>query len=373
VPRNSSHQQLKILENEVKIQAINAPIPSREELESYYIDFEEAMGKGTGYFRQVEKYTGKSREYFNFFKELYEKNNFLKIQPQTTPKIPKIIHQIWIGKRQLPAILQEYQQTWKQLNPSWEYQLWTNEDVKNYTFVNKDLKLLFDQRLTLGERVDVLRYDILYQHGGVYADCDCICLKPLDIFAHSYDFFAGILQPTFATMEQAIFLQNCLVGTKPGHPVVKKLSSLLLENWNDIEYEGDEVYTTLKRTFATLTEALVSEGNKGSNIDIAMPPSYFFPIVPYVVVDLAIRGIPETILGFFDKRLDPYSSIKKYSFAHHYSRKDWVSDIYSTMTFNHPGWVFFTFKDWWLFLKAKLWQQKTQKKIARQTFEELIS
>lgn len=84
----------------------------REQLGKYYVDFDVAMGKGSGYFREIERYTGQNRESFNFFLNLYERNNFLTIQPQEVPKIPKIIHQIWIGNRKLPKKLHEYQQTW---------------------------------------------------------------------------------------------------------------------------------------------------------------------------------------------------------------------------------------------------------------------
>jgi len=141
----------------------------KEQLQKYYVDFDVAMGKGTGYFRQIEKYKGQNLESFNFFKSLYEKNHLLKVKPEAEPKIPKIIHQIWIGNRQIPLVLEKYQKTWREQNPDWEYKLWTNEEVKNYTFVSEDLKFLFAQALTMGERVDVLRYDILYQYGGIYS------------------------------------------------------------------------------------------------------------------------------------------------------------------------------------------------------------
>lgn len=78
----------------------------REQLEKYYVDFDVSMGKGTGYFRQIESYTDQNREYFHFLKNLSEKNNFLKVVPQEVPKIPKIIHQIWIGNRKILKKLQ---------------------------------------------------------------------------------------------------------------------------------------------------------------------------------------------------------------------------------------------------------------------------
>jgi hypothetical protein len=335
----------------------------KEQLEKYYVDFDIAMGKGTGYFQQIEKYADQNREYFNFFKELYEKNNFLKVEHQEIPKIPKIIHQIWIGNRKIPQKLHEYQQTWIEQNPDWEYKLWTNKEVKKYTFANEELKFLFSQSLTIGERVDVLRYDILYQYGGIYADCDCICLKPFDVFAYRYDFFAGVFQPMFATMETAVFLQNCLVGAKPRHPIIKKIASLMYENWDNVNNKEDAASTTLQRTFLSLTYAVVSESGKDNNIDIVMPPSYFFPIVPYPVFDLMIRGLKDTILGIFRPELAPYSSFKEYSFSHHYSSKEWLKDIYSTIRFNSPIWSLFNLKDWTLFLTSKLFYKNIQKKI----------
>jgi|GEM_PF-2389554 len=345
----------------------------KKQLLNYHVDFDVAMGKGSGYMREIEKYSGLNREYFDFFKKVYEKNHFLQVKPEQYPKIPKIIHQIWIGNRAIPKILQEYQKTWIEQNPDWEYKLWTNEEVKKYIFASVELKSLFDQPLTLGERVDVLRYDILYQYGGIYADCDCVCLKPFDVFAYSYDFFAGILQPMFATMNPAIFLQNCLIGAKPKHPIIKKLSSLMLENWDELDYQGDEFYTTIKRTFLTLTLAGIAEANQDGNIDIFMPSSYFLPIVPFPILDIMIRGVPDTILGVFKEDLAPYSSFKDHSFSHHYSHKEWAKDIISTMTFKHKGWTLLGLTDWFLLVKSKLFDSKVQRKNARQTFEEFLA
>jgi hypothetical protein len=104
-----------------------------------------------------------------------------------------------------------------------------------------------------------------------------------------------------------------------------------------------------------------------------MPPTYFSPISTYPVFDMMIRGFKDTIVGSFNKDLAPYSSFNDCTFAHHYSTKEWVKDIYSTITFKHTGWTLFNLKDWWLFLTAKAQSKSGQKQIVRQTFEELIS
>ena len=340
--------------------------------EQYHIDFDQGMGKGTGYFRQIEKYTDRNKKHFDYFKNLYDRNNLGNVTPQDAPKIPKIIHQIWIGDRDIPKQLKQYQKSWIEKNPDWEYRLWNNQDLRSYSFRNKNLEKLFIGPLTLGERVDILRYDILYQYGGIYADFDCICLKPFDVFAHSYDFVVGISHPMFARQSPAIVLQNCLIATKPEHPIIAKIAELLTEKWDTVKYPGDEIHTTLIRTFFSMTTAFVEEADKDGNIDIAMPPSYFFPLIPYSLIDIVIRNPVEICLGLFFKDFAPYSSIREHSFSNHYSSKEWMKGIYSTLSFKHSAWIALGLKDWILFLREKFLDKKTQKQANRQTLDQFL-
>lgn len=339
----------------------------------YHIDFDKGMGKGTGYFRQIEKYTGRNKQHFDYFKALYERNNLMEVEPQDNPKIPKIIHQIWIGNRDIPNQLKPYQESWLTHHPDWEYKLWTNKDLESYVFLNKDLERLFLGPLTLGERVDILRYDILYQYGGVYADLDCVCLQPFDVFAHSYDFVVGISHPLFARQSPAIMLQNCLMAAKPNHPVIAKIADSMAQKWDAVKYPDDEIHTTLVRTFFSITLAFVEEAGKEENIDIAMPPAYFFPLIPYPLIDAVIRSPLEVLLGFFRTDLAPYSSIRKYSFANHYSAKEWMKGIYSTLSFKHSIWIALGPKDWLFFLKETFLDKRSQRPPHRQTLDEFLA
>ena len=47
----------------------------------------------------------------NFFKTLFEKNNLSRVVPEQEVKIPKIIHQIWLGSP-VPPVLKRYMNTW---------------------------------------------------------------------------------------------------------------------------------------------------------------------------------------------------------------------------------------------------------------------
>lgn len=345
----------------------------KQSLAQYHIDFDTGMGKGTGYFRQIEKYTDRNKTHFDYFKNLYSRNNLMNVTPQEDPKIPKIIHQIWIGNREIPKQLKKYQKSWIEKHPTWDYKLWTNQDLESYVFRRKDLERLFLGPLTLGERVDILRYDILYQYGGIYADLDCVCLKPFEIFSHRYDFMVGISHPMFARQQPAIVLQNCLIATKPEHPIMARLAELLTESWDTVKYPGDEIYTTLIRTFFSITLAFIEEADKDGNIDIAMPPSYFFPLIPYSLIDVVIRNPLEVLLGLFLKDFAPYSFIRENSFSNHYSSKEWMKGIYSTLSFKHSAWIALGLKDWLLFFREKFLDKKSQMPAYRQTLAEFLT
>ena len=44
-------------------------------------------------------------------------------------KIPRIFHQIWLGRQPMPIEFLEWQKTWTSLNPSWTLKLWTEDNL----------------------------------------------------------------------------------------------------------------------------------------------------------------------------------------------------------------------------------------------------
>ena len=111
-------------------------------------------------------------------------------------KIPKIIHQIWFGDQSKRP--EEIMDKWKTMNPSWEYWLWTEDDIKrvfgklqnqkhfdDLVNLNKFLGLVhpetkFVDTLYLCGQSDIARYEILYAFGGFFIDSDSDPLRPLN-------------------------------------------------------------------------------------------------------------------------------------------------------------------------------------------------
>merc|ERR1711920_935191 len=80
-------------------------------------------------------------------------------QVQSTGKaIPKIIHQIWLGGKPIPNAFHEWIQSWRKLNPDWQYILWTEETIDQLSMANVRA---FDDAKDFGAKSDILRYEIL--------------------------------------------------------------------------------------------------------------------------------------------------------------------------------------------------------------------
>src|SRR5271157_4561121 len=86
-------------------------------------------------------------------------------------KIPKIIHQIWLGG-DLPKKYFKLIETFKKFNPDWIHMLWTDENIKDLDLINKEI---FDKQINMGSKSDILRYEILKKYGGIYFDTDFEC------------------------------------------------------------------------------------------------------------------------------------------------------------------------------------------------------
>lgn len=94
---------------------------------------------------------------------------------------PRIFHQIWLGGKPLPLGLKGYTNTWVNQHSEWMFKLWNDE--KSEALIKDKYPNLLDQYNKapfLTQRVDIIKYLLLHEFGGVYIDLDCECLKPID-------------------------------------------------------------------------------------------------------------------------------------------------------------------------------------------------
>lgn len=206
-----------------------------------------------------------SHEVFNqiyaAFRANYAINNPSKITCDTQLKIPKIIHQIWLGSP-FPEKYRAFQQSWIRNHPDWEYKLWTDEDIERFPMVNRTM---YEAATNYGEKSDIARYEILYQLGGLYVDTDEECLKPFDPLHYCYDFYIGI-QPLDTNSVQ---LGIGVIGSKPQHPFLKLvLGSLKKSTTKQIIARTGPIF---------LTQLFVEYMHRIPGINVALPATYFYP------------------------------------------------------------------------------------------------
>lgn len=104
-------------------------------------------------------------------------------------QIPKKLHIIWIGDEDKRP--DQWIATWRDQHPGWEFRLWGNADFHATDWTNqRHMEAMWKIEEWAGV-ADLMRYEILYRHGGVYMDADTICLRPLDDWLLEGEFFAA--------------------------------------------------------------------------------------------------------------------------------------------------------------------------------------
>lgn len=202
---------------------------------------------------------------YDFFENIYEENNFSVIEEGTELKIPKIIHQIWLGSP-VPESFIALQQSWIEfhMGRGWSYKLWTDADVAQMELYNQEF---YDATDNYGVKSDILRWEVLYTYGGVYVDMDYECLRALDDFHYTYDFYTA-LQPLDTLFVQ---LGAALFGTRPGHPILRHCIETIKNDWH--------LQGAPKKTGPVhFTKSFYACANQHGNKDIAMPAFYFYPL-----------------------------------------------------------------------------------------------
>jgi mannosyltransferase OCH1-like enzyme len=209
------------------------------------------------------------KEFFPFFKRVYEENHpDHLIDLQDGESIPKIIHQIWLGGS-FPEKYFQFQKTWIEKHPDWEYKLWTEEDLPNFKLKNQKA---FNRAKNYGEKANIWRYEILERFGGLYVDTDYECLKPFDEFIKKYTFFSGM-----CSLDRQALVSNALIACTAHHPII----SSCVEKTNRLKWKNADKHQFYKNGIFFFERIIFEESQKLSGEElkrvIAFPPSVFYP------------------------------------------------------------------------------------------------
>lgn len=229
----------------------------------------------------------KSSEY-STTKQLFI-NNYLNSNGES--RIPKIIHQIWLGSP-IPEKFAKLAESWKKFHPDWEYKLWTDADIPNLHLQHEDKFYLTHN---YGQKSDILRHELLFKFGGLYVDTDFECLKPFD----------DLMYLTFFTSSGYSPIMELYPGLMAGVPenIISKeyidhLDKMDCRTWKGMFNTTGPYYFT--RCFFNVVKADM-EGY------VAFPPKFFYP---WPNNDMNCK--------------DPYKYVKSYSYGIHHWAVSWT-------------------------------------------------
>lgn len=254
-------------------------------------DFDALMGKGTSHWKHISQ--GEDIKTLDFARNLYEKNIRAQFTEEGKYKIPPTVHFIWLGPKPFPPESVKNIRMWIRQNPGWRFKFWTDRDreapcegmdivyVKDFSFYK--LGKHFNESRNWGEKSDLLRYEILYQQGGVYADHDANCLKSFNGLHRGYDFFCCLEPPHRAFVGRNITCGNGVIGSRALHPALASVIDWIDQKWEALgnKFQGLDPYSkveiVMQRTYIALTHVLENALDQNGNVDIVFPASYFFP------------------------------------------------------------------------------------------------
>jgi len=142
-------------------------------------------------------------------------------------KIPPIIHQIWIqGRDALPPRYAKASERWCNMNAGWDYCLWDDQALLAFLERSAPQWLpLYTCQSDLYARSDVGRYAILQEFGGLYADMDTWCVRPVMRFLQRgpAPLRVQIYSPAFKKSQyhpqRYDLVANSIIACVPRHPI----------------------------------------------------------------------------------------------------------------------------------------------------------
>lgn len=98
--------------------------------------------------------------------------------------IPKTVHYIWLGKKPKPIIVQKCIRSWYLKLRGFRIQCWNEDNLDlSHPFVSSCM-----ERKLYAFAADIIRFQVLLIHGGIYLDTDMEVIESFDPFLRLVSF-----------------------------------------------------------------------------------------------------------------------------------------------------------------------------------------
>lgn len=123
---------------------------------------------------------------------------------------PRTLHQVWLGTATRPI---ELRLRFLALCPGWRYELWNEDRLEQLTDRFPRLPQALARARRPAEASDLVRLAVLALHGGLYLDCDCDVLRPVETALPTDS--GRIVAARDVSLD---LLNNCVLGGEAGDP-----------------------------------------------------------------------------------------------------------------------------------------------------------
>jgi mannosyltransferase OCH1-like enzyme len=150
-------------------------------------------------------------------------------------KIPQTIHFIWFqnlyptnydSPSQIPSTISRAPELCREFNSDCKINIWNATSARTFLVEEYSWFLpTYDGYRYPIQRIDALKYFVLYHYGGVYMDLDISCRRPLDPLLQFAAWFPKA---------SPLGVNNDLMAAAPKHPVVRQMTMELErydKNW----------------------------------------------------------------------------------------------------------------------------------------------
>ena len=265
-----------------------------------------------------------TKEYNTSFEELYMPKEYFYLKEHFVtairnnhihPKIPQIIHQIYEDLAGPPPSLVEISQSWKELNPDWEYRFWNKNDIETF------LKTYYPEFIPAYnafphnvQRWDAIRYLIIYKFGGLYVDMDYECTENISPMLCNTECAMGLEPEAHAfRIHVPYIVGNAFMATVPEHPYFKELIDTVFCTEKNSNMYSDLCELILNTTGPCMTTQVYKNSNYQKRVTL---------IPAELIAPLTYTDIKTIINNETTKNVE--SKIEK-SFAIHYFFGSWLN------------------------------------------------
>jgi mannosyltransferase OCH1-like enzyme len=239
--------------------------------------FKESMGWSSGEFNPLfyeDSSVKIARERFDLFSRKKGESSLDYSQAPLSFSIPPIIHFIWLGSILTDKVASVIS-SWRKYHPGWEIKIWTDDTVSAFCWTDIRSRKSFDEAKSFAEKADILRFEVLFQFGGIYSDTDVICLNSFhDLLGQDLNFFAGFemnyIHPDYG---DPFYIGTAVMGASKGSVLLKSCLALFK---TEKEAPNERL---IQRTGPGFVSRMVKRALFDSQEKILiLPCGYFYPL-----------------------------------------------------------------------------------------------